>query len=78
VTADGSLYLGVSGVWSGAATPTTAGKGASNCTNWLSNSATAFAAVGVAGDTAANSFFDMWPADTACSAANVYLACLQE
>jgi hypothetical protein len=78
VTADGSLYLGVSGVWSGAVTPTTAGKGASNCSNWLSNSATTFAAAGAAGDTAANSFFDRWPADTACDGANVHLACLQE
>jgi hypothetical protein len=78
LTADGSLYFGAIGVWSGAATPTTAGKGATNCTNWLSNSATAFATAGAAGDTAANSFFDMWPADTACSAANVHLACLQE
>jgi hypothetical protein len=79
VTADGSVYLGYVGVWSGAATPTTAGKGANNCTNWPSNSATAFAAGGTAGDTAANTFFNMFPTDNACGAAvGMHLTCLQE
>lgn len=79
VTADGSVYFGDVGVWSGAATPTIAGKGASNCTNWLSNSATAFAAGGAVGDTATNTFFNLFPADTACGAAfSMHLTCLQE
>jgi Sushi repeat (SCR repeat) len=79
VTADGSAYFGPVGVWSGAATPMIAGKGANNCTNWLSSSATAFAAGGEAGDTAVNTFFNLFPADTACGAAfSMHLACLQE
>jgi hypothetical protein len=78
ITADGSLYFSDDEVWSGAATPTTAGKGASNCTNWLSNSAATFAASGAAGDTATNSFFNMWPATVACNAVYAHLACLQE
>jgi hypothetical protein len=78
LTADGSIYLGATGVWSGAATPTTAGRGATNCANWMSNSPAATAAVGAPGDTATNSFFNMWPADVACNDTQTHLACLQE
>jgi hypothetical protein len=78
VSADGAIYFGATGVWSGAAMPTTVGRGATNCTNWLSNSPAAFAAVGAAGDTAMNSFFNMWPGTVACNDAFVFLTCLQE
>ena len=75
VTADGFVYYGSDGAWSGAATMTTAGSDATNCGNWLSTSGTG--AFGRAGDSAVATFFDEWPA-TPCNATWTKLTCLQE
>jgi hypothetical protein len=74
VTADGFVYCGSYGVWSGAATMPTAGSDATNCSNWLSTSGTG--AFGRAGDSAVATFFDGGPIP--CNYQGGVLTCLQE
>ena len=78
VTADGFAYFGNMGVWSGAARPANTGADATNCANWTSSSATAKGEAGAAGDSTANSFFNMFGTIVACNATWMSLACLQE
>jgi hypothetical protein len=80
VTADGLNYFGYTGVWSGAASPTTVGTDASNCANWTSSNASAYGWLGAAGDSWTKGFFDLFEQtiSSVCNANWDNLLCLQE
>ena len=81
ISADGLVY-GINGVWSGAATPMTAGTDATNCSNWLSSSPNQIGTAGLATNSLTTSvqggFFNEYPSSNPCSATWMNLVCLQE
>ena len=81
ISADGLVY-GINGVWSGAATPMTAGADATNCSNWLSSSPSQIGTAGLATNSLTTSvqggFFNEYPSSNPCSATWMNLACLQD
>jgi hypothetical protein len=79
LTSNGTSYQGNTGLWSGAATLSTAGTSSTTCENWTSNSANATGSAGRAGATDADMFFGhSTDLAQACSATHRRIACLQE
>jgi hypothetical protein len=73
MSADGSVYYGQTGVWTGAVSPTTVGTAASTCGDWLSTSGQGQS--GVAGDTSVDVFYGQFSVN--CNSAGLKVACLQ-
>ena len=82
ITADGAYYFGWNGVWSGAATPMTAGTNATNCVNWTSSSSSQIGITGAASDSLTTGawagYFNQWPDTDGCNYGPGFLLCLQE